>query len=36
MWTVAAEDMRRLFAWGADGIFTDDPKLATQVLAEGK
>jgi glycerophosphoryl diester phosphodiesterase len=37
VWTVnAAEDMRRLFAWGADGIFTDDPRLATQVLAEGK
>ncbi len=37
VWTVnAAEDMRRLFAWGVDGIFTDDPKLAMEVLAEGK
>lgn len=31
-----AEEMRRLFTWGADGIFTDDPKLALEVLAEGK
>jgi glycerophosphoryl diester phosphodiesterase len=37
VWTVnAAEDMRRLLGWGADGIITDDPKLAMQVLAEGK
>ena len=27
-------DMRRLFAWGIDGIFTDDPLLAQQILAE--
>lgn len=26
-----ADDMRRLFAWGVDGIFTDDPPLARQV-----
>jgi len=37
VWTVnAAEDMRRLFSWGVDGIFTDDPKLAIEVFAEGK
>jgi glycerophosphoryl diester phosphodiesterase len=29
-----AEQMRRLFAWGADGIFTGDPKLAKEILAE--
>jgi glycerophosphoryl diester phosphodiesterase len=29
-----AEDMRRLFGWGVDGIFTDDPKLAIGVLSE--
>lgn len=35
VWTVnAADDMRRLFAWGVDGIITDDPKLAMEVLAE--
>ena len=28
------EVMRRLFTWGVDGIFTDDPLLALQVLAE--
>ena len=28
------EDMRRLFNWGVDGIFTDDPQLATRVRAE--
>jgi len=33
VWTVnAAEDMYRLFSWGVDGIFTDDPKLAMEVL----
>ena len=35
VWTVnSAEDMRRLFGWGVDGIFTDDPRLAVQVRAE--
>jgi glycerophosphoryl diester phosphodiesterase len=28
------EDMRRLFAWGVDGIFTDDPLLAQKVRRE--
>lgn len=33
VWTVnAAEDMRRLFSWRVDGIFTDDPALAVKVL----
>jgi glycerophosphoryl diester phosphodiesterase len=27
------EEMRRLFTWNVDGIFTDDPVLARQVLA---
>jgi glycerophosphoryl diester phosphodiesterase len=37
VWTVnKAEDMRRLFGWGVDGIFTDDPQLAIQVRAESK
>ena len=37
VWTVnAAEDMRRLFQWGVDGIFTDDPALAVQVRSESK
>lgn len=37
VWTVnAAEDMRRLFHWGVDGIFTDDPQLAVQVRSEWK
>ena len=32
VWTVNAEaDMRRLFGWGVDGIFTDDPGLAIRV-----
>ena len=32
VWTVnTAEDMRRLFYWDVDGIFTDDPQLAVQV-----
>ena len=31
VWTVnAVEDMRLLFKWGVDGIFTDDPQLAVQ------
>jgi glycerophosphoryl diester phosphodiesterase len=35
VWTVnAAEDMRRLFHWGVDAIFTDDPQLAVQVRSE--
>ena len=37
VWTVnAADDMRRLFRWGVDGIFTDDPQLALQVRSESK
>jgi glycerophosphoryl diester phosphodiesterase len=35
VWTVnRAEDMRRLFHWGVDAIFTDDPLLAVQVRNE--
>jgi len=35
VWTVnAEEDMRRLFRWGVDGIFTDDPPLAIRVRGE--
>jgi glycerophosphoryl diester phosphodiesterase len=35
VWTVnAADDMRRLFRWDIDGIFTDDPQLAVQVRGE--
>jgi glycerophosphoryl diester phosphodiesterase len=35
VWTVnAAEDMRRLFHWGVDAIFTDDPQLAVQVRSK--
>ena len=34
VWTVnQAEDMRRLIGWGVDGIITDDPKLAMDVLS---
>jgi glycerophosphoryl diester phosphodiesterase len=37
VWTVNAEaDMRRLFGWGVDGIFTDDPQLAVRVRGESK
>ena len=37
VWTVnAEEDMRRLFYWGVDAIFTDDPQLAVQVRSESK
>lgn len=37
VWTVnAADDMRRLFHWGVDAIFTDDPQLAVQVRGEAK
>lgn len=33
VWTVNAEaDIRRLAAWGVDGIFCDDPALALRVL----
>jgi len=33
VWTVnAAADMRRLLNWGIDGFFTDDPKLALEIL----
>jgi glycerophosphoryl diester phosphodiesterase len=33
VWTVnRPEDMHHLKAWGADGIFTDDPALALEVL----
>jgi glycerophosphoryl diester phosphodiesterase len=36
VWTVnEPEDMRKLFRWGVDGIFTDDPRLARQILEEG-
>jgi glycerophosphoryl diester phosphodiesterase len=35
VWTVNPEaEMRRLFAYGVDGIFTDDPSLALKVFAE--
>lgn len=35
VWTVNAEsDLRRLFAWGVDGVFTDDPALALRILQE--
>ena len=37
VWTVnAEEDMRRLFGWGVDAIFTDDPQLAIRVRGESK
>ncbi|HEY3476882.1 MAG TPA: glycerophosphodiester phosphodiesterase, partial [Anaerolineales bacterium] len=37
VWTVnTAEEMRKLFHWGVDGIFTDDPQLAVQVRSESK
>lgn len=37
VWTVNDEqDMRRLFGWDVDGIFTDDPGLAARVRAELK
>lgn len=31
-----AEDMRRLFGWGVDAIFTDDPQLAVRVRGESQ
>lgn len=35
VWTVnKEEDIRRLFGWGVDGIFTDDPQLALRVRME--
>jgi len=37
VWTVnAAEDIRRLFRWGVDAIFTDDPQLAVRLRSESK
>ena len=37
VWTVnAEEDMRRLFGWGVDAIFTDDPQRAFKVRAESR
>jgi len=37
VWTVnPAEDMRRLFHFGVDGIFTDDPLLAVRIRQESK
>jgi glycerophosphoryl diester phosphodiesterase len=37
IWTVNLEaDIRRLFSWGVDGIFTDDPGLAVRVRGEKK
>jgi glycerophosphoryl diester phosphodiesterase len=37
VWTVnTAQDMRRLFNWDVDAIFTDDPQLAVQVRGESK
>jgi glycerophosphoryl diester phosphodiesterase len=35
VWTVnVAEDMRRFIGWGVDGIITDDPKLAMEIVSE--
>jgi glycerophosphoryl diester phosphodiesterase len=37
VWTVNdVEDMRRLFHWGVDAIFTDDPQLAVQARSESR
>jgi glycerophosphoryl diester phosphodiesterase len=37
VWTVnQPEEMQRLFALGVDGIFTDDPRLARQVLTTSR
>jgi glycerophosphoryl diester phosphodiesterase len=37
VWTVnTAEDMHRLFHWGVDGIFTDDPQTAVKLRDESK
>jgi glycerophosphoryl diester phosphodiesterase len=36
VWTVNdPNQMRSLFRWGVDGIFTDDPRLARTILEEG-
>jgi glycerophosphoryl diester phosphodiesterase len=36
VWTVnEPDDMRKLFRWSVDGIITDDPRLARQILEEG-
>jgi len=36
VWTVNQEaDMLRLFSWGVDGIFTDDPALALRISGGG-
>jgi len=35
IWTVNEEaDLHRLFKWGVDGVFTDDPQLALKVRGE--
>ncbi len=35
VWTVNAEaDLRRMFKWGVDAVFTDDPQLAVKVRGE--
>lgn len=35
VWTVNEEaDLRRLFKWGVDGVFTDDPQLAVKIRGE--
>jgi glycerophosphoryl diester phosphodiesterase len=35
VWTVnGEEELRRLFKWGVDGVFTDDPQLAVRLRAE--
>lgn len=35
VWTVnAEEDLRRMFKWGVDAVFTDDPQLAVKVRGE--
>ena len=37
VWTVnKEEDMRRLFDWGVDGIFTDDTQLAVRVKMDSQ
>jgi len=37
VWTVNTEEaMQRLFSWGVDAIFTDDPQLAVRVRGEAK